>query len=167
MGPALQFAEPASQIRCCIQNSKLDTTSWEHPLWPRPRMTRQQLVQFLKSSSCPQRNSDLDTPRFSSTPVFLVSWKKPGRTRLDLFFLGFSLELEARLLEWISRSSRTRNLLCMLVKEQLGIISRPKLGCGCNCGLQLNQTSSAHSLVSSRRNMKTKLPWLRPTLMVL
>merc|ERR1711915_423170 len=42
-----------------------------------------------------------------------------------------------------------------------------RLGTGCRSGLQLSLISSALSLENSRRSMKTKLPLLKPILMVL
>merc|ERR1711892_1082258 len=85
----------------------------------------------------------------------------------DLFLLGSSLELEVKLPVCSSRSFRTRSLPSMLAKELSGIISLPRLGCGCRSGWQSSQISSAHSLENSRRNMKTKLLLLKLILIVL
>merc|ERR1711970_125135 len=129
--PASLSAVPVSQIRCCILSSNLDTTSWEHLLWLRPRMTKQLLAQFLISSSCQQRNSDLAILRCSSVLVFLVLWKKLVKRRLDLFCLGFRLELEEKLQECNLRNCRIRSYFTAKtwLWMQIWLAIKPNLKC--------------------------------------
>merc|ERR1711970_111580 len=108
---------------------------------------------------------DLVKLRCSSVLVFLVLWKKLVKRRLDLFCLGFRLELEEKLQECNLRNCRIRSLLSMPAREQSETTSQPRPGCGCRSGWQSNQISNAHSLENSKRNLKTRLLLLKPILM--
>merc|ERR1719186_2143408 len=56
-------------------------------------MTRVSVLLSCWSQKFPLKSGVLVTLRFSSVPVLVVSWRRFAKTRLDLFFLGFKLEL--------------------------------------------------------------------------
>ena len=68
----------------------------------------------MTSSSLTKKSGVLATLRFSSGLVFLVLWRRLVRIRLEVFSLGFKLELEERPPVCNSRNFKIRSLLCML-----------------------------------------------------
>merc|ERR1712038_416085 len=63
-----------------------------------------------------------------------------------------------------SRSFRTGRWPFTLAREPSECTWLPRLGSGCRSGFPSSPDSSAPSLESSRRNMRIRLPLLRPTL---
>merc|ERR1711931_338772 len=115
MGPS---AARASRIKCSIQSSKLDITSLLLNLLLRLRMTKLLLLLFLMVLlNWTRKSSVLATLKFSSELVFLATWRKYEKIRLDLYFHGFRPELEASLLVCSLRNCKIRNLLSIVVKD--------------------------------------------------